>query len=38
MNISTALWAPPVQHELEKAIAVIEGGTDCQVVSSGLAA
>ncbi|WP_212374403.1 cystathionine beta-lyase [Acetobacter persici] len=28
----------PVQHELEKAIAVIEGGTDCQVVSSGLAA
>ncbi|WP_215753689.1 cystathionine beta-lyase [Acetobacter sp. P5B1] len=28
----------PVQHELEKAIAVIEGGSDCQVVSSGLAA
>lgn len=28
----------PVQHELEKAIAVLEGGTDCQIVSSGLAA
>ncbi|MPQ75313.1 cystathionine beta-lyase [Acetobacter senegalensis] len=28
----------PVQHELEKVIASLEGGTDCQIVSSGLAA
>ena len=28
----------PTQHELEKAIATIEGGTDTQVVCSGLAA
>ncbi|MFT8439344.1 cystathionine beta-lyase [Acetobacter fabarum] len=28
----------PTQHELEKLIARIEGGTDCQIVSSGLAA
>lgn len=28
----------PTQHELEKLIAQIEGGTDCQIVSSGLAA
>jgi cystathionine beta-lyase len=28
----------PVQHELEKIIAEIEGGSDCQLVSSGLAA
>ena len=28
----------PVQHELEKVIAEIEGGCDCQVVSSGLSA
>lgn len=28
----------PVQHELEQAIAALEGGTECQVVSSGLAA
>ena len=28
----------PIQHELEKAIATVEGGTDCQIVSSGLAA
>lgn len=28
----------PVQHELEKVIATMEGGTDCQIVSSGLAA
>lgn len=28
----------PTQHELEKAIATLEGGKDCQVVSSGLAA
>ncbi|MDE7546913.1 cystathionine beta-lyase [Acetobacter fabarum] len=28
----------PTQHELEKLIAHIEGGTDCQIVSSGLAA
>lgn len=28
----------PVQHELEKAIATLERGSDCQIVSSGLAA
>ncbi|MFT8781609.1 cystathionine beta-lyase [Acetobacter syzygii] len=28
----------PTQHELEKLIAHIEGGKDCQIVSSGLAA
>ncbi len=28
----------PNQHQLEKAIALIEGGRDCQIVSSGLAA
>ncbi len=28
----------PVQHELEKVIARLEGGCDCQVVSSGLSA
>lgn len=28
----------PNQHQLEKVIALIEGGSDCQIVSSGLAA
>ena len=28
----------PIQHELEKVIATVEGGTDCQLVGSGLAA
>lgn len=28
----------PIQYELEKVVAKIEGGTDCQIVSSGLSA
>lgn len=28
----------PIQHELERAMATLEGGSECQIVSSGLAA
>ncbi len=35
---STACWAAPPIHALEDMVADIEGGTRCQIVSSGLAA